>query len=228
MDRLNWVVHECMVAAQRLRTLAATSHPSPAEVHAQACARIDRLLARAATAGYTSEDARLIAYAAVALLDEAVMVGEGSLRTYWLGQPLQRLYFDESVAGERFFVHLASVRGDPARSDVLRAFHLALALGFEGKYRFSPARHELSVLARQVRAQLARQLSIPEFLSPDLRAPPPGSTSPKRARWRALGAAVVALGAVCYLSLRVSLAIETATVHEVLRGAARTLAAGAS
>ena len=218
MDRVNWVVSECFGAAQRLRALAEASTPTPAELHADACALVDRLLTRAATAGYASEDARLMAYAVVALLDEVVMTTDGPLRTHWSSQPLQRVYFEESVAGESFFLHLARVRADPARSDVLRVFHLALALGFQGKYRFANGQHELREMQGQVRAQLARQLVVPERLSPDLHVADRRAATLPTLPWRSLAACAVALGVVFYLGLCVSLKREADALQGVLRG----------
>jgi type IV/VI secretion system ImpK/VasF family protein len=223
MDRVNWVVHECFRAAHRLRTLAQASTTPPAELHADACALVDRMLARAASAGYASEDARLMAYAVVALLDEVVMASEGPLRAHWSAQPLQRVYFEESVAGESFFRHLARVRADPARIDVLRVFHLALALGFEGKYRFAPAQHELRELAAAVRAQVARQLAVPEFLSPDLGVDRLGGTPVSALPWRWLFACAAMLCAVFYLGLGVSLKQETDALQGLLRERAAQL-----
>ena len=217
MDRVNWVVHECFVAAQRLRTLAEASTLPAAELHADACLLVDRLLARAATAGYASEDARLMAYAVVALLDEVVMVSEGPLRAHWSSQPLQRVYFEESIAGESFFLHLARVCADPSRTDVLRVFHLALALGFQGKYRFGDVQHELRETQVRVRAQLARQLAVPELLSPDLSVTDRRAASLPPLPWRALGACAVTLGIVFYLSLCVSLKLQADALHGVLR-----------
>ena len=217
MDRVNWVVHECFGAAARLRTLAQASTTPAAELHADACALVDRLLARAASAGYASEDARLMAYAVVALLDEVVMASEGPLRAHWSTQPLQRVYFEESVAGESFFVHLARVRADRARADVLRVFHLALALGFQGKYRFGDVQHELRQIREQVRAQLARQLAVPEFLSPDLRVSDRRTPSLPRLPRRWLWACVASLAVVFYLGLRVSLKRESDALQGLLR-----------
>jgi len=217
MDRVNWVVHECFRAAHRLRTLAQASDNSPAELHADACALVDRLLERAATAGYASEDARLMAYAVVALLDEVVMASEGPLRAHWAAQPLQRAYFEESVAGESFFLHLARVRADPSRVDVLRVFHLALVLGFQGKYRFAGVQHELRDLAAEVHAQLLRQLPVPEFLSPDLSVSDRGGSSMFRVPWRWSFACATALFVVFYLALRVSLELETDALSDLLR-----------
>ncbi|MET0344305.1 MAG: DotU/TssL family secretion system protein [Polyangiales bacterium] len=225
MDRVNWVVHECFHAAVRLRALPPGDTPMPASLHASARRRVEGLLARAAEAGYGSEDARLMAYAVVALIDEVAMAHDGPLRALWAIEPLQRVYFDESIAGERFFEHLARVLADPARVDVLRVFHLALALGFQGRYRVHDDGRALSSLRARVDAQIAARLARPASLSPDLYgASVPRSPGFAAARWLAVSALLLVL--VIALGMRVSLAQAAEELRadfiEVSRQRART------
>src|SRR5689334_2372670 len=135
MDRVNWVVHDCFNAARLLRKASQGSSVSPPQLYARTRAIVDALLADAAKAGFASEDARLMAYAVVALLDEIVMSRQGALREHWSANPLQLVYFKENSAGENFFAHLDRVRNDPSRGDVLRVFYLVLLFGFQGKHR---------------------------------------------------------------------------------------------
>jgi type VI secretion system protein ImpK len=207
MDRVNWVAHDCFNAARQLRKASQGSSMSPAQLYARTRAIVDALIADAAKAGYASEDARLMAYAVVALLDEIVMAEQGPLREYWSANPLQLAYFKENLAGENFFVHLDRVRGDPTRVDVLRVFYLVLLFGFQGKYRMRGAEVALSDLVESVRTLLGRTLTVPEFLSPDAQAPEQ-SLFPAGPRvslaWLGAGSLLVAL--VVYVSLRMVLA----------------------
>lgn len=222
MDRVNWVVHDGFNAARQLRKASQGSSLSPAQLYARTRAIVDALLADAGKAGYASEDARLMAYAVVALLDEIVMSREGTLREYWSANPLQLAYFKENLAGENFFAHLDRVRADPSRVDVLRVFYLVLLFGFQGKHRMRGSEVELSDLIETLRAHLGRTLTVPEFLSPDAQAPeqllfrggPRLSLS-----WLGAGAMLVAL--VVYVSLRMVLAERADDVVAQLQAYAR-------
>lgn len=203
MDRVNWVVHDCFNAARQLRKASQGSAMSPAQLYARTRTLVDALLTDAAKAGYSSEDARLMVYAVVALLDEVVMSKPGPLREYWSASPLQLAYFKENLAGENFFGHLDRVRNDPSRIDVLRVFYLALLFGFQGKHRLRGSEVELSDLIESIRTQLERKLTVPEFLSPDAQAPEQ-SILPGGPRlsltWLGAGALLIAL--VVYVCLR--------------------------
>lgn len=207
MDRVNWVVHDCFNAARQLRKASQGSAMSPAQLYARTRALVDALLTDAAKAGYSSEDARLMVYAVVALLDEIVMSQPGALREYWSANPLQLAYFKENLAGENFFAHLERVRSDPSRIDVLRVFYLALLFGFQGKHRMRGSEVELSDLVEAIRTQLGRTLTVPEFLSPDAQAVEQ-SLFPAGPRvslaWLGAGSLLIAL--VVYVSLRMVLA----------------------
>ena len=207
MDRVNWVVHDCFNAARQLRQASAgSSSMNPSELYSRTRALVDAMLSDAARAGFSSEDARLMAYAVVALLDELVMTKTGPLREHWSAKPLQLVYFQENVAGDNFFTHLDRIRHDPTRVDVLRVFYLALLFGFQGKHRVRGSEVELSDLVESLRSQLGRNLTIPEFLSPDGRAPDAAFLpSASRIPYTWIGVCAVALAVVFYLGLRVSL-----------------------
>jgi type VI secretion system protein ImpK len=206
MDRVNWVVHDCFSAARQLRKASQGSAMSPPQLYARTSALVDAMLADAAKAGYASEDARLMAYAVVALLDEVVMSKPGTLRDHWTTHPLQLAYFKENQAGENFFVHLDRVRNDPSRTHVLRVFYLALLFGFQGKHRARGTEIELADLVESIRTQLGRTLTVPDFLSPDSQAPDAAALpGVSRMSFTWLGAAAMGLALIFYLGFRVAL-----------------------
>lgn len=218
MDRVNWVVHDCFNAARQLRKASERSAMSPPQLYARTRALIEAMLSDAAKAGYSSEDARLMVYAVVALIDEIVMSKPGPLREHWGVKTLQMEYFKENLAGENFFAQLDQVRGDPSRTDVLRVFYLALLFGFQGKHRVQGSEVELSDLIENIRTVLGRRLTVPEFLSPDAQAPE-HTILPRGARvsfaWLGAGALLVAL--VVYVSLQMVLSERAEQVVAEMR-----------
>jgi type VI secretion system protein ImpK len=75
-------------------------------------------------------------YAFAALVDETVLTSPSSLRQAWERRPLQLELFGDQLAGEHFFDRLDELRGQGApKVQVLEVFHMALLMGFQGKYR---------------------------------------------------------------------------------------------
>lgn len=85
--------------------------------------------------GADSDDVLLSKFAFCALVDEVVLQSGFDARHAWELRPLQLELFGEQLAGERFFEHLDTLRqGGAARVQVLEVFHMALLLGFKGRY----------------------------------------------------------------------------------------------
>src|SRR5512137_653454 len=135
MDRITDVTRDCLDGLIQLRRLEPGALPSPAALHERLRGSVDALLARAAQAGFAREDVNDIAYAVVALADEIALSRSDEFREFWAGQSLQLHYFQENVAGEAFFTRLEGLRRDPRRREVLKAYFVALLLGFQGRYK---------------------------------------------------------------------------------------------
>ncbi len=91
--------------------------------------------ARCQGIGIESDQLEAIKYAMTAFIDELIMRSNWSAKDQWMSHSLQAYYFAEHLAGEGFFIRLASLRQDPMRNiDVLEIYYLCLMLGFEGKY----------------------------------------------------------------------------------------------
>ena len=85
---------------------------------------------------YSEEDVKATRYALCALIDETILNSRWSFRDQWAEQPLQLTYFNDYMAGERFFELLERVRQKGRRKvDLLEVFCMCLILGFRGKYK---------------------------------------------------------------------------------------------
>jgi len=74
-------------------------------------------------------------YAVSALVDETVLYSNWSLRNVWLNNPLVVEYFNDSLAGEKFFDRVEQLRNDDSKHSVLEVYYMCLMFGFEGKYK---------------------------------------------------------------------------------------------
>jgi type VI secretion system protein ImpK len=90
-------------------------------------------------------------YAAVALVDEAIMTSEWPGADQGRREPLQKHYFDNFLAGEHFFSRLDELRGG-AEDDLLEVYFLCLCAGFQGRFRDD--REELRSRRRKLFQQL--------------------------------------------------------------------------
>jgi len=213
MERLTEVTKDCFNAVLQLQQADPAALPAPEEVHHRFRGAVDDLLVRASSAGFSHADAQDIAYALVALVDEVVLTrGSEALRDFWGGQLLQLHYFQENVAGEAFFTRLAALQRDPRRAEVLRAYHLALLFGFQGRYRVRGGELELASLTESVGRALQRGREEDEVLSPHGERPGEGAGRVARGGlvlW--IGGGALALSLLLYLGLRITLATGTAS-----------------
>ncbi len=215
MDRIAEITRDCFNAVAQLRAADVSALPPPERIHARLRGFVDDLLHRAGAAGFGREESNDIAYPVVALADE-VMAGKDSdtIRAHWTAQPLQFHYFGENVAGEGFFERLERIRRDPRRKETLRAYYLALAFGFQGRYRVRGGELELLGLTEALAHEVLRESEHDsDALSPYGERPPDRGGSVARrgiVLWVALG--LLAASGLLYLGLRISLAAGTSEV----------------
>ena len=106
--------------------------------------------------GYSEEDIKATHYALCALIDETILNSRWSFRSQWADQPLQLAYFNDYMAGERFFELLDRVRQKGRRKvDLLEVFCMCLILGFHGKYK-AQGGEELADLTRSLMEEVNR------------------------------------------------------------------------
>jgi type VI secretion system protein ImpK len=204
MDLVSDLTSECFSAIGRLRAL---DEPvaSPETVHARLLAFVETFKERARRAGVAEKDTQDMAYALVALMDEAALRAPEPLRGYWMNQPLQLHYFHENVAGEGFFTRLDSILADGRRLAVLRVYQLCLLFGFQGKYGFPGGEVDLMRIAESVRNLMQRNQEEPGALSPAGEAPDEPlvrSGSRNLFLWVSLG--IFALALAVFVGLRLS------------------------
>jgi type VI secretion system protein ImpK len=224
VDRVTEITRDCLNAIAQLRAASAASLPPAQEVHSRLRRFVDDLLRKAGEAGLGREEATDVAYPVVALADE-VMQGKDdeAVRTYWNAHPLQLQYFGENVAGEAFFERLERARRDRRRTDALRAHYLALAFGFQGRFRVRGGELELLGLTEAVAREVLRGgESDRETLSPHGEGQGERSARTKRGGlvlWIAAG--LLGTSVLLYAILRIALASGTSDVVERISALAK-------
>jgi type VI secretion system protein ImpK len=81
---------------------------------------------------FTRDDYDLARFAVCAWVDESLIGSSWSDKGQWLKEPLQRIYYQTSDAGELFFQRLNTL--GPHQQHVREVYYLCLALGFSGQY----------------------------------------------------------------------------------------------
>jgi len=224
VDRVTEITRDCFNAIGQLRAADAGSLPSPQQLHTRLRRFVDDLLRRAGEAGLGREEASDVAYPVVALADEVMQTkDDDGIRTFWNAQPLQLQYFGENVAGEEFFHRLERARRDPRRGDTLRAHYLALAFGFQGRFRVRGGDLELLGIMEAVAREVLRGGEHDrETLSPHGEGKGErvaGKSGSGLLLWVAAG--LLAASLVLYVGLRLSLGASTADVVERISALAK-------
>ena len=166
MDKINQITSDCFIALSQLRELDAPA-ASPELVHERLRGFVDTMRQRAREESLSTQDADDLAYAIVALADEIAMGKPEPMRGFWMGQPLQLAFFNETLAGEGFFTRLQELRRDARRAGVLRVYYQCLLLGFQGKYSIRGGDLELMKLIDTLRPEVQRRMQVPDVLSPN-------------------------------------------------------------
>jgi len=98
--------------------------------------RLKEIEQSAEALGHKERQAQAVKFALVAFIDETVLTADSPLREEWEKRPLQLEYFDEQLAGVKFFErldqHLKDIDSD---ADVVEVYYLCLLLGYKGKYK---------------------------------------------------------------------------------------------
>jgi type IV/VI secretion system ImpK/VasF family protein len=147
--------------------------------------RLDRSRNMALQQGFHKGEISDADYAVTALLDETVLVREGSLRDAWIVRTLQRERFFELLRG-------GGSSGSP-RAELMELYLLCLMAGFAGKYQGDPSK--LKRLTEGLQSALKTKLGeSPRVLSPNTRGGLPKKKRTKSglpSAWLVLGACVM-------------------------------------
>lgn len=172
-------------------------------------------------AGYPSEDVKLAAFAAVALLDESILNSRNPLFADWPRKPLQEEMFGIHVAGETFFQYAGQIlaRNDsPETADLLEVYYLCLLLGYCGRYA-TGGKGELQGTRDSMEAKIRRIRGGFKGLSPEWALPPeaPRATGSdpwvKRLTWAAAGCAILAV--LLFLVFKLTLNSGVNELHSI-------------
>jgi type VI secretion system protein ImpK len=155
MQKIDEITAPCFEAIRQLQHADPQSLPDGAHVHRQLCSIVDGLAPRAAASGFSPPAIDDLRYALVALADEIIALKGGALREFWLQRSLQMHYYNENIAGERFFERLEKIQADPKRRSILRVYYLCLLLGFQGKYRVRGGELQLGDIMDRIKVQLS-------------------------------------------------------------------------
>ena len=212
MDKINQITSDCFIALSQLRELDAPA-ASPELVHERLRGFVDTMRQRAREESLSTQDADDLAYAIVALADEIAMGKPEPMRGFWMGQPLQLHFFNETLAGEGFFTRLQELRRDARRAGVLRVYYQCLLLGFQGKYSIRGGDLELMKLIDTLRPEVQRRMQVPDILSPNGLPPDePLVRSSSRNPFLFVALGVFAIAIAVFIGMRFSLDQSVADV----------------
>lgn len=97
---------------------------------------IDRLISESyrhcETGGFPPEDYDMARFAVFAWIDEAILNSGWQGKGRWQGELLQRVHYQTTDAGERFYERLNTV--SLQQRDVREVYYLCLAMGFTGRH----------------------------------------------------------------------------------------------
>lgn len=89
-------------------------------------------------------DYEMARFAICAWIDEAIMNSDWKEKSRWQRDPLQRLYYQTTNAGELFFERLNAIGAH--QKDVREVYYLCLSMGFMGRYGNESDRYLLEQL----------------------------------------------------------------------------------
>lgn len=159
MQSIDAIMHDCVQAVLNMRNPSMSGMLPPEASYKHVREHIDKMMGRALAAGMSRDDVQAMTFAVVSLADHMASKIRGPLADHWRLQPLQAHYFPGTVRSQAFFDYIDKARRRNATS-VLRAFALALALGYRGT--LSPLESEklLQDLVTLVQPRVGSQRSL--------------------------------------------------------------------
>ena len=208
-----------LAAAPRLRAMA--RHRDPAALRASLVAAVQRFETTARSQGLPNEQVVAARYVLCTLLDEAASSTPWGGSGAWSAQSLLVHFHNETWGGEKVFQLLARLAENPAQHrNLLELVYVALALGFEGRYRVqTDGRAQLASLRERLALKL-RDLAGPvdKALSVQWRgvAMPPARLTDGIALW-VIGTVLAGLLLVLFVVLRLTLNAQTDATFAALQ-----------
>ncbi|GBU20272.1 hypothetical protein R80B4_00148 [Fibrobacteres bacterium R8-0-B4] len=113
--------------------------------HALMCAKFDAIIRHCRRKSMPARAAPELIYPLAALVDETLL-SDPKCRAYWTERPLQLRYFEEVVAGTKFFAKLEShIQAGERSVDILETYFISLALGLKGMYGGEEAKRRAKI-----------------------------------------------------------------------------------
>jgi type VI secretion system protein ImpK len=206
-----------LVMAPRLRAMA--RHPDPAGLHASLVDAVKRFEASVRASGVPNEQVIAARYVLCTLIDEAAASTPWGGSGAWAAQSLLVQFHGESWGGEKVFQLLTKLAENPTQNrNLLEFVYMAMALGFEGRYRVLDKGREQLDSVRVRLAQMVRQGAVSSELSTQWQGQVPPT---RRLRdgvpiW-VMATVLAVLLAVTFMVLRLSLNAQTDTAFSALQ-----------
>ncbi|TPV93765.1 MAG: DotU family type IV/VI secretion system protein [Myxococcales bacterium FL481] len=214
------LIRDCATALLSLRCVQEGNAVDAESLRSRIVELVDAVTERARKVGLTQRDAVDMQYAVVATADETAARRGGAVAQVWMQRPLQMQYFNENVAGDKFFSRLEVLLGDSRRLAVLRVYYVCLLLGFEGRHAHAGTRMELDSITAKVREALG-EWADPPGISLRAATPVEPRLAPRRrvpALWIA-GCVALFAASVC-VTLMASMDDRSDVLRETLDGMA--------
>jgi type VI secretion system protein ImpK len=155
-----------LAAAPRIRSMP--QHPNPAALRAALVEGVRKFEATARSAGLPNEQVIAGRYVLCAFLDESASSTPWGGSGAWGSQSLLVHFHNEAFGGEKVFQLMGKLAENvPTNRNLLELMYMALALGFEGRYRvldngraqLESVRERLAQMLRQNTPAVDRELS---------------------------------------------------------------------
>jgi type VI secretion system protein ImpK len=206
-------------AAPRLRAMV--RHPNPAVLRESLVEAIKRFEAGARAQNLPNEQIVAARYVLCTLLDESASSTPWGGSGAWSSQSLLVQFHNEGWGGEKVFQLLTRLADNPAQHrNLLELVYMALALGFEGRYKVMDQGRAQLDSVRERLAQIIREQAGPaeRSLSPQWQGV---AAAPQRLRdglpvWVVAALAALVLVLV-FVAFRLSLNVQTDTVFSALQ-----------
>ncbi len=205
-------------AAPRVRHTA--QHPNPAGLKEALAEGVRLFESQARSQGLPNEQVIAGRYILCTLLDESAASTPWGGSGIWAGQSLLVQFHNEAWGGEKVFALMAKLAENvPANRNLLELLYVALAFGFEGRYRvIDNGRAQLDGVRSRL-AQMLRQGSNPDpALSPRWQGAEPTGRGLRGSLplWVIASATGLVL-LLLYLGLRLAINRESDAVFTTLR-----------
>jgi len=208
-----------LVAAPRVRNTA--RHPNPAALKESLAEGIRKFEAQARSQGLPNEQVVAGRYILCTLLDESAASTPWGGSGTWSAQSLLVQFHNETWGGEKVFQLMSKLAENvDANRNLLELLYVAMAFGFEGRYRvLDNGRAQLDSVRTRLQQMLTQGKSVDKELSPRWQGQPDSGQriSEGIPLWLIASITALVLGLI-FIGLRFSLNAQADEVFAKLQG----------